>query len=40
MILRRPISYNFKTQDELISLVREQVALLQKKAIQIRKELI
>ena len=33
-------SYNFKTQDELISLVREQVALLQKKAIQIRKELV
>ena len=33
-------SYNFRTQDELISLVREQVALLQKKAIQIRKELV
>jgi 1-acyl-sn-glycerol-3-phosphate acyltransferase len=33
-------SYDFKTQDELITLVREQVALLQKKAIQIRKELV
>jgi 1-acyl-sn-glycerol-3-phosphate acyltransferase len=33
-------SYNYKSQNELIAVVREQVDLLQKKAIQIRKELI
>lgn len=33
-------SYNYKRQNELIAVVREQVDLLQKKAIQIRKELV
>jgi 1-acyl-sn-glycerol-3-phosphate acyltransferase len=33
-------SYNYKSQNKLIAVVRERVDLLQKKAIQIRKELV
>ena len=43
LVLGDPIptdSYDYKTRDALISLVREQVDLLQKKAIHLRKELV
>jgi 1-acyl-sn-glycerol-3-phosphate acyltransferase len=43
LVVGEPIptdSYNYRSQNELIALVREQVDLLQKKAIQLRKELV
>jgi 1-acyl-sn-glycerol-3-phosphate acyltransferase len=43
LVVGNPIateSYSYKSQNELIALTREQVDLLQKKAIQIRKELV